>query len=307
MAQPQSGVLPEQKAHALFLTFLVAESEAAAMTVRRVAAAIPGLTDDLSRAHPEAGLVSAVGFGAALWDRLFPAARPAQLRPFHALDGKGGEVPATPADLFLHLRGDRHDLNFELACQITTQLGASVSLVEEIPGFRYLDSRDLTGFVDGTENPTGDDRARVAIVGEHDPGFAGGSYVAIQRYIHDLASWNQLSLPEQEQIIARTKADDVEFEAADKPLTSHVKRVSIKADGKSLEILRHSMPYGTTAEHGLYFVAYCNTPDNFDKMLESMIVGDADGNFDHLMRYSRAVTGASFFVPGRDWLASQGG
>ena len=289
----------------MFLTFLVVGSEAAAATVKRVAAGVPALTDDLAQAHPQAGLVSAVGFGAVAWGRLFPGVRPAQLRPFRALEGKGGHAPATPADLFLHLRSDRHDLNFELARRITTELGDSVSLVEEIPGFRYLDSRDLIGFVDGTENPSGDDRAAVAIVGDVDPAFAGGSYVAIQRYVHDLASWETLSVPEQEQIIARTKADDVEFAAADKPLTAHIKRVSIKEDGTSLEILRHSMPYGGTAEHGLYFVAYCNTPDTFDKMLESMIVGDAEGNFDHLMRYTRAVTGASFFVPARDWLAAQ--
>ncbi len=165
-----------------------------------------------------------------------------------------------------------------------------------------MDNRDLIGFVDGTENPAGDHRGEVALVGDDDPEMAGGSYVAIQRYIHDLAAWESQPIEEQEQIIARTKADDVEFESTDKAPTAHFKRVSIKEGGKSLEILRHSMPYGTTSEHGLYFVAYCDTPGNFEDMLEQMIVGDVDGHYDHLLNYSWAVTGASFFAPSRDWL-----
>ncbi len=202
----------------------------------------------------------------------------------------------------MHIRSDRRDLNFDLARRFRRMLGTAVSVVEEVQGFRYLDSRDLTGFVDGTENPAGEDRAAVAIVGDGDPPFAGGSYVAIQRYVHDLAAWERLAVAEQEKIIARTKADDIEFKSEDKPATAHIKRVSIKEDGKSLEILRHSMPYGDTGACGLYFIAYCNTPDHFDKMLARMLVAGADGHYDHLMQYSAAVTGASFFAPSRDML-----
>lgn len=298
MAGPQSGVLPDANGFATFITYLIKDAAAVGAVLRD----LPGLTDEIAARAPKAKLTSVAAVGADAWDRLFDQGRPAQLRPFKAIDGADGRAPATPADLLVHIRGDRRDLNFELARQVTSRLGDSASVVEEIDGFRYFDSRDLTGFVDGTENPTGDDRAEVALVGDADSAFAGGSYIAVQRYIHDLAAWDRLSVAEQEQVIARTKADNVEFKSDDKPLTSHIKRVSLKEDGKSLEILRHSMPYGTSGEHGLYFIAYCATPDNFDKMLESMLVGDGEGHTDHLMTYSHAVTGASFFAPARDWL-----
>ncbi len=298
MAGPQSGVLPDANGFATFITYLVEDAAA----VRAVLRDLPRMTDEIAGRAPEANLTSVAAIGADAWERLFDNGRPAQLRPFKAIEGTGGQAPATPADLFVHIRSERRDLNFDLARRMASRLGNSVSLVEEIDCFRYFDSRDLTGFVDGTENPTGDDRAAVALVGDADPTFAGGSYIAMQRYVHDLAAWERLSVAEQEQIIARTKADNVEFKSDDKPLTSHIKRVSLKEDGKSLEILRHSMPYGTASEHGLYFVAYCDNPDNFDKMLESMLVGDGEGHTDHLMKYSHAVTGASFFAPPRDWL-----
>jgi putative iron-dependent peroxidase len=270
--------------------------------VRRGLAAIPGLTDEVAATNSDASLLSVVGIGAEVWDRLYPAARPPHLRPFAAFDGPGGTAPSTPADLFAHIRCDRLDLNFELGHRVCAAFGDGVSVIEEVTGFRYLDYRDLTGFVDGTENPAGDHRGEVAMVADEDPDWTGSSYVAIQRYIHDLAAWENLPVADQERIIARTKADNVEFNGDAKAATAHIKRVSIKEDGKSLEVLRHSMPYGTTSEHGLYFVAYGRTPDAFELMLEQMIVGDADGNFDHLMSYSRAVTGASFFCPSRDWL-----
>ena len=167
-----------------------------------------------------------------------------------------------------------------------------------------MDSRDLTGFVDGTENPKDAHRAEVALLPAGP--FAGGSYIDIQRYIHDLAAWNRLSVTQQEQIIARTKQTDEEFATEDKPETAHIKRVSIKEDGESLEILRHSMPYGTVSEHGLYFISYAGRPDTFRRMLEQMIVADKAGHYDHLLNFSRAVTGASFFAPPRDWLEARG-
>lgn len=304
---PQSGILPAASTDATFITYLIEPSPASASIVRSVLSAVPALTGEVGRLDPSAGLVSTVGLGSEAWDCLFPSARPRDLRPFKALDGLGGVAPASPADLFVHLRSDRRDLCYELSRRLRDRFGQAVSTVEEVQGFRYLDSRDLTGFVDGTENPTGDDRARVALVGDEDADFAGGSYVAVQRYRHDLVAWEQLPVAEQEQIIARTKPDNVEFATADKPLTAHIKRAQAKKDGESLEILRHSMPYGSASEQGLYFVAYAASPDNFDLMLESMVIGDGEGHFDHLLRYTTAVTGASFFVPSRDWLEANPG
>lgn len=307
MPQPQGGLLPDGNSHALFLTLRLTDSTDNADKIRRALAAVPALTAELAEAEPAARLRSVVAIGSRAWDALWPGARPARLRAFTALRDGTRSAPATAADILLHLRGERHDLNFELARRLLAAFGPAVDVVEEVHGFRYLDSRDLTGFVDGTENPTGAHRAEVALVGAEDDAFAGGSYVAVQRYIHDLAAWQALPVPAQEAIIARTKQDDVEFAAADKPPTAHIKRVSIKQDGASVEILRHSMPYGTTGEAGLYFIAYAASPDNFDSMLAAMVVADEDGHYDHLLDYSHAVTGASFFAPSLDFLAGGAG
>ena len=302
MPTPQSGVLPDANTHALFLTLAVPSTGGDTESLGNRIAAIPGLIADLAKSAPEADLHAVVAVGADCWDRAFPGTRPSALRSFGQFADGGRVAPATPADILVHIRSERHDVNFDLGRMVLRALGAGVSVIEEIAGFRYRDSRDLIGFVDGTENPQGDDRAAVALVGDEDPEFAAGSYISIQRYIHDLAHWEEVPVADQEQIIGRTKADNIEFKSEDKAPTAHIKRVSIKEDGKSLEILRHSMPYGSVSEHGLYFVAYCGTPDNFDRMLERMIVADANGDFDHLLRFSRAVTGASFFAPSLDFL-----
>lgn len=300
MSAPQSGILPDGNSHALFVTLDVAAN--AASSLRRGVGAIPALTEEIAAAAPEAALRSVLAIGPACWDGLFPDRRPAGLRPFGPFADGGRVAPSTHADILIHLRSERRDLNFELGRKAMAALGGGVSVVEEVAGFRYRDNRDLTGFVDGTENPQGEDRADVALVGADDPDFAGGSYVSVQRYIHDLPSWEEVPVADQERIIGRTKADNVEFESAAKAPTAHIKRVSVKRDGTSMEILRHSMPYGSVSEHGLYFIAYCDTPDNFKAMLERMIVADGDGNYDHLMRFSRAVTGASFFAPPVEFL-----
>lgn len=305
MPDPQSGVLPDGNSHATFMTLKMTPGAESASIVRKVCSHVPVLTEEVRRDGNGAELYSVVAVGAGAWDSVFGGTRPKRLRPFAALEDGPRKAPSTPGDILIHVRSDRVDLNFELTRRVFAEFGDAVSMIEEIHGFRYLDSRDLTGFVDGTENPTGDDRAEVALVDGEDPDFAGGSYIALQRYIHDLPKWDTVAVSEQEQIIGRTKADNVEFKSEEKAPYAHIKRVSIKEDGKSLELLRHSMPYGTADEHGLYFIAYCGTPDNFDMMLERMIVPDSDGPHDHLMDYTTAVTGASFFAPSLDFLKSQ--
>jgi putative iron-dependent peroxidase len=178
------------------------------------------------------------------------------------------------------------------------------TLMEEVAGFRYLDSRDLTGFIDGTENPKGAGRAAAALIGREDPDYAGGSYVAVQRYVHDLAKWRLMGDREQERIIGRTKPDSMELPASKKPATAHISRVVIKEDEEELQILRHSYPYGTVKEAGLFFVAYTKSLDIFDRMLQRMMGASGDGLHDRLMEFSHAVTGAAFFVPSLATLAA---
>ncbi|TAN59091.1 MAG: Dyp-type peroxidase [Magnetospirillum sp.] len=300
MPQPQSAICAETGAFGLFLTLTLAGGEDAA--VRRALAAIPELTTASAGRLDEPALVSSVAIGSAAWPRLIGDGGPAGLAPFQALADGARRAPATPGDLFIHIHSPRHDANFVLARRIMDSLGHHVRLVEEVHGFKHQGGRDLTGFVDGTENPKGDERAEVALVA--DGAFAGGSHVSLQRYVHQLGRWEALAVSDQEAVIGRTKADDEELAAAVKPPTAHIARVVIEEDGRELEILRHSLPYGTTAEAGLYFVAYGASPAPFRKMLERMVLRDPDGHYDRLLEFSQPVTGVSFFAPSLDLLAS---
>ncbi len=297
MVRPQAAICAEEAAFGIFMTLTLEADGDAAPTVRRTAAALPVLTAGMAEQLGERALVSAIGFGAAVWPRLFGARQPAALTSFKDLADGPRSAPATPADLFIHIHSSRHDANFALARKVMGRLEGAACLVEEIHGFRYREGRDLTGFVDGTENAKGEERTKVALVGAEDPDFVGGSYVHLQRYVHDLPRWEQRTVSEQEAIIGRTKVDDLELDDEVKPASAHIARVVIEEDGEELEILRHSLPYGTTTENGLYFVAYGRSPEPFRKMLARMVQRDGEGHYDHLLDFTRPVTGAAFFVP----------
>jgi putative iron-dependent peroxidase len=303
MPTPQPGVLPAGGAHAYFLTFTVADSAERTALSKAIRDILPSARALATKAKT-ARLLCTLGIGSELWDRLSPASRPAGLRPFRALKANGRVAPATGGDLFLQISSGRHDLNLDLAMGLVRRLQTLATVAEEIHGFRYRDSRDLTGFIDGTENPKGKARAVAALIGEEDRPFAGGSYVAVQRYVHDLERWRRLDDREQEQIIGRTKRGSVELPKAKKPETAHISRVVIEQDGAELQILRRSYPWGTVREAGLYFAAYTKSLDIFDLMLARMMGATADGLHDRLMEFSRAVTGATFFVPSLETLSS---
>jgi putative iron-dependent peroxidase len=303
MPMPQPGVLSVGGAHAYFLTLTVHEGVERAALSKALREVHPSARSMALRAKA-ARLLCTLGIGSELWDRLSPAKRPAGLRPFRGITSNGRVAPATGGDLFVQITSGRHDLNFDLAMDLVRRLQKVATLTEEVHGFRYRDSRDLTGFIDGTENPKGKARARAALIGEEDRAFAGGSYVAIQRYIHDLERWRKLDDREQEQIIGRTKRGSVELSKARKPETAHISRVVIEQDGEELQIFRRSYPWGTVRESGLYFVAYTKSLGIFDLMLARMLGAAADGLHDRLMEFSRAVTGAAFFVPSMEVLSS---
>jgi porphyrinogen peroxidase len=303
MPTSQPGVLPAGGPHAYFLTFTVAGG-AERTALNKAIRDIHPSARALAKKAKTARLQCTLGIGSELWDRLSPATRPAGLRPFRAVTANGRVAPATGGDLFLQITSSRHDLNLDLAMGLVRRLQPLATVVDEIHGFRYLDSRDLIGFIDGTENPKGKARAAAALIGQEDRLFAGGSYVAVQRYIHDLERWRKLDDREQEQIIGRTKRGSVELPKAKKPRTAHISRVVIERDGAELQILRQSYPWGTVREAGLYFAAYTKSLDVFDVMLARMMGTTGDGLHDRLMEFSRAVTGATFFVPSIETLSS---
>jgi porphyrinogen peroxidase len=254
---------------------------------------------------PEGGLTCVVGVGSLAWDRLFDGPRPAELHPFPELVGSKHHAVSTPGDLLFHIRATAMDLCFELAGQIMNRLRGFVTVVEEIHGFKYFDERDLLGFVDGTENPTGRAAFDAVTVGSEDPDFAGGSYVIVQQYLHDLDTWNALPVEEQEKVVGRTKLADIELPDDIKPSNSHVAlNVVTDADGNELKILRDNMPFGRVGrgEFGTYYIAYASTPRITGRMLTNMFIGDPPGNYDRILDFSTAVSGALFFVPAQGFL-----
>jgi putative iron-dependent peroxidase len=252
----------------------------------------------------EAGLSCVMGFGSEAWDRLFGAPRPAILHTFREIRAGVRHAVSTPGDLLFHIRAKRMDLCFELATQIMSRIGDAVSPVDEVHGFRYFDDRDLIGFVDGTENPRDEAATEAAIIGVEDAAFAGGSYVIVQKYLHNLDGWNALSTETQERIIGRAKLSDIELDDSIKPSSAHNALTTIVEDGKEVKILRDNMPFGRAAagEFGTYFIGYSRSPHTIEQMLENMFVGRPPGNYDRLLDFSRTVTGNLFFVPSATFL-----
>jgi putative iron-dependent peroxidase len=245
-----------------------------------------------------------MGIGSEAWDRLFGAPRPAELHPFREIKAGPRHAVATPGDLMFHIRAKRMDLCFEMATQVMAALGEAVSGVDEVHGFRYFDDRDLIGFVDGTENPSGQAADDAAYIGAEDMAFAGGSYVIVQKYLHDVAGWNALSTEAQERIIGRQKLSDIELDDMVKPTYAHNALAKVVVDGKEIKIIRDNMPFGRVAEKefGTYFIGYARSPRTIEQMLQNMFVGLPPGNYDRLLDFSVAKTGSLFFVPSATFL-----
>jgi putative iron-dependent peroxidase len=266
---------------------------------------LSGLRRGVGFRDPEGRLSCVAGIGSAVWDRLFSWPRPARLHAFEEVAGARHRAPATPGDLLFHLRAQQMDLCFELGGQIMDRLNGSVTLQDEVYGFKYFDERDLLGFVDGTENPDGDIANDVVFVGEEDRRFAGGSYVVVQKYLHDLHAWNALSTEMQEMAIGRTKLTDIELPESVQPPNSHVALNTIEEpDGTVRKIVRDNMPFGRVGhgEFGTYFIGYARSPDVIELMLRRMFIGEPPGQHDRVLDFSTAVTGTEFFVPTADFL-----
>jgi putative iron-dependent peroxidase len=300
---PQTVVGPLTRS-AIFLVTCLRPDDGANELLRTFCADLSGLIRAVEFRDIEAGLTCVVGFGSDAWDKIFGASRPAELHPFREIRSGGRHAVSTPGDILFHIRAKRMDLCFELATQIMDQIGDVVTVADEVHGFRYFDDRDVMGFVDGTENPRGDVAREAAIVGDEDSEFAGGSYVIVQKYLHDLKAWNALPVEMQERIIGRKKLSDVELSDADKPAYAHNALTNIEENGRQLQILRDNMPFGRPGhgEFGTYFIGYSRTPRVTERTLENMFVGRPPGNYDRLLDFSHPVTGSLYFVPSATFL-----
>jgi putative iron-dependent peroxidase len=298
--EPQT-ILTRPTEAAIFLVLTVeAEDEA-----RDLLPDIAALKRSVGFRIPEAELTCVSGIGAGLWDRLFGAPRPSSLHPFRAITGARHNAVATPGDLLFHIRAHRFDLCFELAQRLTERLAGAATVIDEVHGFRSFDERDVLGFVDGTENPDGGAAEDAVLIGDEDAAFAGGSYVIVQKYVHDLTAWDAQTVEEQELVIGRTKLSDLELDDEVKPPDSHVALTTIvDEDGEEHQIVRFNMPFGRVGvrEFGTYFIGYARTPEVIEEMLENMFIGKPPGTYDRILDFSTAVTGNLFFVPSADFL-----
>lgn len=301
--EPQAVLSPNAR-YAIFIVATLNPGADNAAAVRAWCEDVGNLVRTVGTRAVAADLSCVCGFGSAAWDTLFGAPRPAGLHPFREI-GTGERVAvSTPGDILLHIRAEAMDACFELATLLVAALGSAATVVDEVHGFRYFDRRAIIGFVDGTENPQGFELPGYTLIGDEDEAFAGGSYVLVQKYLHDMGAWEKLSTEQQELIIGRRKLTNVELPDEVKPSYSHSALTTLEEDGQEIKILRDNMPFGRAGagEFGTYFIGYARSPKPIEQMLENMFVGRPAGNYDRLLDYSRAVTGSLFFVPSAELL-----
>ncbi|KAK9250742.1 Dyp-type peroxidase [Lipomyces tetrasporus] len=292
---------------ATFLVLSVTDGADATGTVRSTLASIDDLAKNVSIRDLGASFACTVGIGSDIWDRVIALPRPAELHPFPTVKGAVHTAVSTPGDLLFHIRSERRDLCFEFERQLMDLLGDAVTVVDETVGFRYFDVRDLLGFVDGTANPVGPAVHPSILVAEEDASAAGGSYIVVQKYVHDLKAWHALQAEQQEAIIGRTKLDNVELDDAATGQRSHKTLATIEDEnGDEHDILRDNMPFGSpgSCEFGTYFIGYSRHLWVIERMLQRMFVGDPPGLHDRLLDFSRPLTGTTFFAPSASLLAS---
>ncbi len=297
----QSVILPLPSDHARFIVLRLKE-----LTLEELKKKLGDLFDTRDRLitqHPHSQIKTAVAFGPELWAKLHAEA-PAGFKQLAPIEGSF-QMPVVPADVLIHIAAQRTDICFALSQAFFDGIQDKVDVLDERICFRNFDGRDLTGFIDGTENPQfPDDRAETALLGENAGEFADGSFIFAQRYAHNLEKWKKLKVDAQEHVIGRTKLESIELSEAEQPENSHVSRTVVEdGEGEELAILRHSLPYGDgRGDQGLFFVAYTNDLSIIDSMLLRMFGTSGDGIHDSLLHFVTPMDGAYYFAPSEELL-----
>lgn len=297
----QSVILPLPSDHARFIVLRL--KDLTISELKQQIAALLSTRDRLITQHPNDQIKTAIAFGPELWSQLYTET-PTGFKQLNPEQG-AFNMPVEPADIFIHIASARADICFAMSQAFFAGIQTKVEVLDERPCFRFFDGRDMTGFIDGTENPQfPDDRAETALLPEDAEAFADGSFIFAQRYIHDLAKWQQLKVDAQEQVFGRTKLESIELDDDVKPSNAHVARTVVEdEDGEEMEILRHSLPYGDgKGEQGLFFVAYTNNLSIIDAMLQRMFGTSGDGIHDRLLHFTTAIDGAYYFAPSDELL-----
>jgi putative iron-dependent peroxidase len=250
------------------------------------------------------GVNLVAGFRPSLWERIAPQDMPAGVTDFdQAVQGVDGyAMPATQHDLWLWVAGHAYDKVFDVTREAMSVLTPVAILVSEVAGWTYKENRDLTGFIDGTENPSLSDAPEVALIPPQSRG-AGGSIVLVQKWMHDAFAFDALPIEEQEKVIGRTKDTSVELDEEVRGAQSHVSRTVIEEHGVEQHIFRRNTPFGTATEHGTMFIGFSRDQHRLARMLARM-AGAEDGIRDALTRYTTAVSGAYYLVPSVESLRS---
>ncbi|MFG2500869.1 Dyp-type peroxidase [Streptomyces sp. NPDC048441] len=305
--EPQSIDAPMSLA-AGFLVLTVNDGEQAVSTVRSVLASTDDLIKDVRIRGNGELFTCNVGISHHAWKPLTGRPLPQGLEPFQEIRGAKHTAVATPGDLLYHIRAQSTDLVIEFEKLLLRAFGSSVTCVDDVAGFRYFDGRDLLDFVDGTANPDGLDLPASTIVGSEDPDYAGGSYVVIQKYLHDLTAWQAQTTETQEEIIGRTKAENSELPDATEGQKSHKTLCTIEDVAGEHDILRDNMPFAVPGkgQYGTYFIGYSRYLWVVTKMMERMFIGDPPPLHDRILDFSKPVTGVAFFAPSRYFLAQLG-
>ncbi|WP_345814142.1 Dyp-type peroxidase [Paraburkholderia sp. PREW-6R] len=305
--EPQSIDAP-LSAVAAFLVLVVKDDKDSIANARSVVGSLDDLVKDV-RIRGNRGLLTCnVGIAHRIWAPLTGKPAPSELKPFREIKGAKHTAVSTQGDLLYHIRADSMDLVVEFEKLLLEAFGDAVTAVDDVAGFRYFDGRDLLEFVDGTANPDGLDLPAATIVGDEDPDYAGGSYVVIQKYLHDLSAWRAQKVETQEAIIGRTKFDNVELPDATDGQKSHKTLCTIEDEQGEHDILRDNMPFANPGrgEYGTYFIGYSRHLWVIEKMIERMFVGDPPPLHDRILDFSKAVAGVTFFAPARKFVADMG-
>ncbi len=302
MTQPQKGVCAEPNLHAQYLLLNVVDDDSQA--VRAKLSRVLDIFEHYEHEHYEAMVTGVIAVGTNYWPELYPGLIPTELTPFPDMQCEDRSAPVMPCDLFIQIRADRLDICHAIGVEVVELLRIHVEMIEQIRGFRYLDGRDLNGFMYGYDNPRGMKRREVAIVDESDPDFVGGSYIHIQRYRHDLRRWFSLSERQQEQVMGMTREHNLP--SSEQNTSSHCVRASVIApDTEQPGLLKQGMPYGDMSVQGLFFVSCSASAKYFKSMLHSQIFGMQEGEYDRWLDYTNAETGAAFFAPSITFIKQQ--
>jgi putative iron-dependent peroxidase len=299
--KPQN-VLDYHGNNAIFMVWTFKKDKDVNDAFRKVCKLVINLNNSADARYPDSGTSCVIGISHDAWINLqLPIPLPKELENFLPIVGEKHTAVSSKGDLHFHIRGNDISMCYDMAHAISDVLEPVATSTEEIHGFRYWDGRTILGFVDGTENPHQNERAYFALIGDSDLAYKGGSYLFVQKYVHDLTAFEKLSTEDQEKVIGRYKLTDIEMPDNIKPSNSHIALANI---GDDLKIIRDNMPFGniSTNEMGTYFIAYASTFTTVKKMLNNMFIGSPEGNYDRLLDFSTPKTGTLFFVPTLDML-----